>query len=174
MSNKYGEKIRDIIIIAMMSVILYGVQVVFAFLPNIELVSLLIIIFSLIFGYKVFFIISVFVIIEGLTYGFGTWWIAYLYVWPILAVITLIFRRIQSVYLWAFISGVFGLMFGFLCALTFLFFGGPQMIFTYWISGILFDVAHSISNFIIALVLFKPIRFLLEKLYKPFVKKADA
>ena len=167
MPNRYGEKIRNIIIIALMSVVLYGVQVAFAFLPNIELVSLLIIIFSLVFGYKVFFIISIFVIIEGLTYGFGTWWIAYTYVWPILAIFVLIFRRFQSAYLWAFVSGVFGLLFGFLCSLTFLFLGGPQMVFTYWISGIMFDVMHSISNFIIALVLFKPIKSLLVKLYKP-------
>lgn len=176
MPNKYGEKIRDIIIIAMMSVILYGVQVAkasLAFLPNVELVSLLIIIFTLVFGYKVFFIIYIFVIIEGLTFGFGTWWLAYLYVWPILAFIVLIFRRIQSVYLWAFISGIFGLMFGFLYALTFIFIGGPQMIFTTWISGIMFDVTHCVANYIIALVLFKPIKNLLEKLYKPFVRKAD-
>lgn len=173
MPNKYGEKIRNIIIIALMSVVLYGVQVAFAFIPNVELVSLLIIIFSLVFGYKVFFIIFVFVIIEGLTYGFGTWWIAYIYVWPILAVFVLIFRRIQSAYLWAFVSGVFGLLFGFLCSLTFLFLGGPQMVFTYWISGIMFDVLHSISNFVVALVLFNPIKSLLLKLYKPLAKNTS-
>lgn len=166
MQNKYGEKIRDIAIIAMMSVILYGVQVAFAFLPNIELVSLLVIIFSLVFGYKVFFIIYIFVAVEGLTYGFGTWWIAYTYVWSVLAVVTLLLRRIQSSYIWAFVSGLYGLLFGFLCALTFTFFGGPQMVFAYWISGIMFDVTHCIGNFFVALVLFKPLKFVLLKLYK--------
>lgn len=166
MPLKGGGKIRDIIIIAMMSAILYGVQIVLAFLPNLELVSLLVMVYTLVFGYKVFFIIYIFAAIEGLTYGFGTWWISYLYVWSILAITVLLLRRIESAYIWAFISGLFGLLFGFLCALTFLFIGGPQMVFSYWISGITFDITHCIANFFIALVLFNPIRHILTKLYR--------
>ena len=39
------------------------------------------------------------------------------------------------------------------------------MAFSYWISGIPFDLMHCAGNFAIALVLFKPLRKLTEKLY---------
>ena len=173
MNIKYGEKIRDIVLTAMMSAILFGVQVALAFLPNIELVSLLVIIFSHVFGYKVFIMIYIFAVAEGLTYGFGTWWVCYLYVWTILAAAALFLRRIQSPYIWAFISGLYGLLFGFLCAVTYLFIGGPQMMFSYWIAGIMFDVTHCAGNFFVALVLYKPVKSVLLKLYKHPVKKGS-
>ncbi|MDD4772348.1 MAG: hypothetical protein PHZ09_01920 [Eubacteriales bacterium] len=174
MQNKNSAKIREIIIIALMSAVLYGVQVAIAFLPNVELVSLLIIIYSLVFGYKVFFIIGVFVIAEGLTYGFGIWWISYLYVWPILAIVALLLKRNRSVIIWAFISGLFGLMFGFLCSFPYFFVGGPQMAFSYWVAGIMFDVIHCVFNFVIVLVLFKPVLYMLTKLYAPYREKKNS
>ncbi len=154
------KKIKDIAVIAMMSSILFAVQVGLAFIPNIELVSLLIIVYTLVFGYKAFFIIYIFVVLEGLLYGFGTWWIAYLYVWAVLALITLIFRKVQSPFVWGFISGIYGLSFGFLCSLVFLFIGGPSMVFAYWINGIPFDIIHCAGNFFVALVLIKPARYI--------------
>lgn len=64
-------------------------QVALGFLPNIEVVTLLVIAYTLVFGKKVFFIIYIFVLVEGLIYGFGLWWINYLYVWSVQAAVTL-------------------------------------------------------------------------------------
>jgi len=44
--------------------------------------------------------------------------------------------------------------------------GGIAFAVSKWVSGIPFDIAHCVGNFIIALVLFKPLRELLEKLYR--------
>lgn len=95
-------------------------QVALGFLPNIEVVTLLVIAYTLVFGKKVFFIIYIFVLVEGLIYGFGLWWINYLYVWSVQAAVSLFFRKQKSVLFWSILSGFFGITFGALCALPYL------------------------------------------------------
>lgn len=104
-------------------------QVALGFLPNIEVVTLLVIAYTLVFGKKVFFIIYIFVLVEGLIYGFGLWWINYLYVWSVQAAVTLFFRKQKSVLFWSILSGFFGITFGALCALPYFAIGGPQAAF---------------------------------------------
>ena len=86
-------KTREIVIYGILSAVLLAAQVSLGFLPNIEIVTLLILVYTLVFRKKVFFIIYIFVFLEGLIYGFGLWWINYLYVWSIQALITLLFRN---------------------------------------------------------------------------------
>jgi len=165
-------RIKDIVIIGMLSALLISFQVGLAFLPNIELVSLLIIVYTIVLRKKAIYIISTFILLEGLFYGFGLWWINYLYIWFILFLITMVFRKEHSPFIWAIISGSFGLSFGALCSIPYIFIGsangtfasGLQMAFAYWISGIPFDLTHGISNFVIALMLFKPLYVILNLL----------
>lgn len=86
-------KTREIVTMGILSAILLAAQVSLGFLPNIELVTLLLIVYTLVLKKKVFFVIYVFVLLEGMIYGFGLWWINYLYVWSVQAVITLLFRK---------------------------------------------------------------------------------
>lgn len=165
-SSVINGNIKYITITAMLAIIMYISQVVLAFLPNIELVSFFVVVFVVVYGLKAFPIIGIFIIAEGLTYGFGLWWINYLYVWFILAFVTLIFRKSKSVLVYSSISAFFGLSFGFLCSLTYLFVGNFASMFAYWVAGIMFDVTHCISNFVIMLILYKPIYFILNKLNK--------
>jgi len=46
-----------------------------------------------------------------------------------------------------------------------IFIGGVPYAIAKWISGIPFDIMHCAGNFVIALLLFKPMRQLMEKLY---------
>ncbi|MDQ9757401.1 hypothetical protein RFZ45_00270, partial [Acinetobacter baumannii] len=64
--------------------VLFVAQIALAVLPNIEIVSLLVIVYTLVFERKTIPIIYAFALLEGLVYGFGIWWIMYLYVWTIL------------------------------------------------------------------------------------------
>ncbi|MBR4026781.1 MAG: hypothetical protein IKJ01_04395 [Lachnospiraceae bacterium] len=153
---------RDIALIGMMVAVIEVCKTVFSFLPNIELTSFWIIMFSLYFGKKIYFAIPVFILLEAAIYGIGLWWIMYLYAWPLLAVITRLFRNMDSVVSWAIVSGIFGLLFGFLCAIPYIFIGanltvGLQSAFAWWIAGIPWDIVHGISNFLIMLVLYRPI-----------------
>lgn len=150
-------RIKDIALIGIMSAILVAVQVTLGFLPNIELVSLLIIIYTLVFGKKTLYIIYVFVALEGIIYGISLWWINYLYIWTVLFTIVILLRKQQSTYFWAIISGFYGLTFGALCSIPNLFISGIGTAVSYWISGIPFDIFHAVGNFVVALLLFHPL-----------------
>ncbi|MPM50940.1 hypothetical protein SDC9_97686 [bioreactor metagenome] len=139
-------------------------QVALSFLPNIELVSFLVMLYVSVYGMRSLWAIYVFVAVEGVLYPFGLWWISYLYIWTLLAVASYIFRSAQSPLVWAIISGTFGLLFGALCAIPYIFIGGFAMAFSYWVNGIAFDLPHCIGNFIIALVLMNPAKKLIMKL----------
>jgi len=161
--------IKDIVIVGMLSALLIAVQVILNFLPNIELVTLLIILFSLLFHRKALFIIITFVLLEGFIYGFSLWWINYCYVWFILYIITRLLKNEHSAFHWAMVAGIYGLSFGALCSIPYLFIGwfhgtfltGIQSAFAYWITGIPFDITHGISNFFLALFLYKPLYYVL-------------
>lgn len=170
-TTKMVMRTKDIVLIGMMSAILIIVQIALAFLPNIELVSLLIIIYTLIFGRKTIYIIYVFVALEGIFYGFGLWWFSYLYLWLILYFITIMFKKVTSSFYWAIISGFFGLSFGAFYTIVIIITAGPAAGLASWISGIPFDLPHCIGNFVLALVLFKPLYHVLNKANKQFFSK---
>lgn len=162
--NDSANKIMQIVTIGVLSAILLVGQLGLAFLPNIEIVSTLIILYTQIYKKQVFSIILVFVVLEGIIFGFGIWWISYLYIWNILALIVLIFQKIDSAVLWAVVSGIFGLLFGALCAIPYLLSGGPGAAFAYWSAGIPYDILHCCGNFALTLILYKPLLQLLKYL----------
>ena len=57
----------------------------------------------------------------------------------------------------AIIAAFFGLFFGLLCSFPYLVTGGIAMAFSWWITGIPFDISHCVFNFLIVLVLFRPL-----------------
>lgn len=157
--------IRDIVVCGMFSAILLVSQVALAVLPNIELVSLLVIVYTLVFERKTLLIIYIFASLEGLLYGFGIWWVMYLYVWTILYLIVRVLRKNESPIFWAVIGGFFGLCYGVLCSIPYFAAGGAGAGIAWWVRGIPYDILHGIGNFIIILVLFKPIYSTLWKMY---------
>lgn len=157
-------KIKELVLMGMMVAMLEAAKTALAFIPNVELVSLFIILFTLFFEKKTIYVIEVFVLIEGILHGFGIWWVMYLYAWPLLSFVTWLFRKQKSVWVFALISGVFGLSFGALCSIPYFFVGGIQTAFSWWIAGIPYDMIHGVSNFILCMVLFLPLRNAMEKL----------
>lgn len=164
MKSKTKITVRDIAITGMMIATIEVAKNALAFIPNVELVSLLVILFTLYFGKKILFVIPAFILLEGCIYGFGLWWIMYLYVWPLLALITYIMRKQESVWVWAIMSGSFGLAFGALCSIPYIVLSGPKAAFAWWVSGIPFDILHCVSNFVLCLVLFNPLSKVMRKM----------
>ena len=143
----------------------FGAKVVMAALPNIEPVSLLVMVYAVVFGRKCLYPIYVYVTMEVLLYGLGTWNIMYLYIWAVLALAAWLLRSKEHPLVWALLSGTFGLLFGALCMPVDVFIGGFGYAAAKWVSGIPFDLAHCAGNFVIALLLFVPLRRLMSKLY---------
>ena len=137
-----------------------------AALPNIEPVSLMVMLFAVTFGKKAVYPIYLYVLMELLFFGIGIWNIMYLYIWAILALAAWYCRRMESPLGWALLSGSFGLLFGGLCMPVDAAIGGMGYAISKWVSGIPFDIAHCAGNFVISLVLFRPMRKLMEKLYR--------
>lgn len=134
-------------------------------LPNIEPVSLFVMLFAVTFGRKCIYPIYTYVVLEWLFYGLSLYSIPYAYIWSILAFAAWCLRDMKNPLAWALLSGFFGLAFGFLCAILYLFFGGIPVVITTWIAGIFYDILHCAGNFVIALILFVPLRKLLQQLY---------
>ncbi len=163
--------VQDIALIGMMIAVLEVSKRALDFLPNVEPVTFWIIMFTLFLGKKAIFGVVGFVLIEGMVFGIHVWWIMYLYLWPALVLITLLLRKNESAVLWAVVSGIFGLLFGAAGSLPYIFIGsvdggisgGLTMAFTWWIAGIPWDLVHGIANFVIMLVLYKPVRAVMRK-----------
>ena len=157
--------IREITLFGMLAALTFGAKWVMAALPNIEPVSLMVMIFGAVFGWKALFPVAVYVAAEILFYGLGPWNINYLYIWPLLAVLSVAARKMRHPLGWAVLSAMFGLMFGALCAPVDVFIGGWGYAVSKWVSGIPFDLTHCAGNFVIALLLFVPLRNLIERMY---------
>lgn len=158
-------KVRDLVLIAILSATLTASKMALSFVPNVEIVTLLFIIYTVVFGFKRAILVSIiFSTTEIFVWGFNTWLIGYYLIWPILVIITsVISYKTQNEYIYAVLAGIFGLSFGLFFALTESVFYGVGYGITYWIRGLLFDIIHGFSNFILVLILFKPIKNIIEK-----------
>ncbi len=155
----------EVVLFGVLGALTFAAKFVMSGLPNIEPVSLMVMLFAVTFGWKALFPTYVYVALEIGLYGISTWNIYYLYVWAVLAVLAILFRKMEEPLGWAILSAAFGLAFGALCGLTDIFLYGPQMAVGKWVSGIGYDITHCMGNFVMAILLFAPLRKLLKRLY---------
>lgn len=148
--------LRELVLYAILGAVMYGGKMALSFLPNIEPVSLLVIVYTLAFGRKALWPIYVYIALELVTWGISAWSVNYLYVWLILFLLTRTLRHMESPLSWAVLSGSFGLCFGLLCAPVYGFIGGWGYAVSWWLSGIPYDLLHCVGNFAITLLLYKP------------------
>lgn len=163
-------KLRELVLLSFLGAILAVSQIALSFLPNIEVVSLLIIIFGLVYGKKSIYSVAVFVVIQGLFYGFGTWWLGYAIIWPILIVLTLLLKKwlAENYLALSIFSGAYGFFFGMLFSVPYIFISGWKFAFLYWLRGIPYDLVHMLGNYFIMLLLGKVIYNLLIRLNKQY------
>lgn len=151
--------------IALFSAILYISKLALESIPNVELISFLVIVYTLVFGWESIIATCIFNLCEVVQWGFGSWVITYLYIWPLLAIITLLLKKVikEEFIVWAIVSGMFGLIFGSFFALYYIPID-PHYALMYWLSGLPWDVWHAIANFVIMLLLGKVVTKALKKI----------
>jgi energy-coupling factor transport system substrate-specific component len=165
-------KTNELCLYGILGVLTFVLKLVMAPLPNIEPVSLLLIVYTIAFGKHVMYPLTIYVLLEIVMYGFGLWSVGYLYIWLVLVIITLSIysiKRSTNALLWATVSGLYGLMVGMLYIPLYVISGGATFAISWWISGIPYDITHCIANFILCLTLFQPLTkmlFILKKQYK--------
>lgn len=144
---------------ALLAVLLVAAKYALDAVPNVELVSLLLILYTLEFPGLVLPALYTYVMLYGLMYGMGVWWFPQWYVWLVLVGAARLLRRCDSAVLWAVVSGAFGLSYGALYAVSYAVLnGGIAAGFAWWVAGIPFDLLHCAGNFAAALLLYRPLR----------------
>jgi len=162
MKGKIG--VRQLTLFAMLGAVMFAGKMAMAYLPNIEPVSLLVMLLAVCFGWAGLYAVAVYVLLEILVFGIQMWAISYLYVWLLLFVAARLLRRMRAPLEWALLSAFFGIGFGALCAVPYWITGGWAAAVGWWISGIPWDLAHGAGNFVLALLLFVPLRKRLSQL----------
>lgn len=161
---KASLTVRELVLFGVLGGATFAAKLALSPLPNIEPVSLFLLLFTVVFGWKALFPLYVYVALEFLLWPSGLWNLNYLYVWLFLVLAARGLRGMRQPLGWAVLSGGFGLLFGLLSAPVYCLVGGPAYAAAWWLSGIPFDLLHCAGNFFLALTLFRPLRALLESL----------
>ena len=153
----------------MLGMIMFVSKVIMEFLPNIHLLAMLTMVYTLTFRAKALIPIYIYVLVNGLYAGFAPWWVPYVYIWTVLWGMTMLIpKRLSPKWACAVypaVCALHGFAYGTLYApAQALLYGFDLNQTLAWIlSGIPFDVTHGISNiFTGALVL--PFSRLVKKL----------
>ena len=144
---------REITIFAMLGAVMYASKLLMEVAPNIHLLGVFTIAFTVVYRKKALYPIYIYVILNGIFSGFAVWWVPYLYVWTVLwgAVMLLpkhLPKKIRALVYMAVCAG-HGFLFGTLYApaQALLFGMSFQGMGSWIIAGLPFDFIHGVSNF---------------------------
>ena len=159
----------ELVLFAMLGMIMFVSKLVMEFLPNIHLLGMLTMVYTLTFRAKALVPIYVYVFVNGLYAGFATWWVPYLYIWTVLWGLTMLLPRRMPRWLccvvYPLVCGLHGLAYGTLYApAQALMFGLNWKMTVAWIvMGLPFDAIQAVGN-LLAGLLIVPMVELLKKL----------
>ncbi len=156
--SKHEVSAKDVAYLGISLAILEASKLALDLLPNVEVVTLLFIVYTIFYGRNTILVAIGFTAIECFLKGFNVWSVMYLYIWPLLIMLVFYANRHKAGYVfYCILSGFFGLFFGLFCSIPYLLIGGWNMAVTWWVAGIPYDIIHCVSNFILCLLLFKPL-----------------
>lgn len=144
--------VYEIAELAILMALMVGGKEALRNIPNVHPVAMLLILTILLHGWRAFYPMIGFVLLELCIYGFGMWSLLYVFVWPVTTLFFMIFRKNRNFVLWAILAGLNGITFGAICEIPFIFLIGFKAAVAAWISGIPYDVIHCVSNFLITLI----------------------
>lgn len=172
---KMRLSIYEMAVFATLGAVMFCSKLIMEVLPNIHLLGMFTMVYTLVFRKKALIPIYVFVMIMGLYSGFSVWWVFYTYVWAVLWGVTMLLPQKMpqkvSCVVYPTICALHGFLFGTLCApAQALFFGlNFEKTILWIISGLPWDAVHGIGNFCAGLLIV-PLSKLLKKLYKKETK----
>ena len=147
-------KLWEVALYPLLGVLMFTSKLAMDLLPNIHLLGMFIVTYTVVFRKKALIPIYIFVFITGIYGGFSPWWIPYSYIWTVLwgAVMLLPknMPRKVAVPVYMAVCGLHGFLYGVLYspaqAIMFgLDFKGTR---AWIISGLPFDAIHGVSNII--------------------------
>ena len=165
-SKKHGLTVYELVLFAMLGMVMFVSKIVMEFLPNIHLLGMLTMVYTIVFRTKALIPIYVYVFVNGLYAGFAMWWVPYLYVWTVLWAVTMLLPRRMprgiACVVYPIICCLHGLSFGVLYApVQALMFGFSWDMMIAWIlAGLTFDVIHAVGNILVGLLILPMVELL--------------
>ena len=165
------QRTRQLTIFALLGAVMFCSKVLMEWAPNIHLLGMLTMAYTLTYRKKALIPIYVYVLLQGAFAGFALWWIPYTYIWTILWGITMILPKNMpakiAVPVYMGVCALHGLCFGTLYApAQAIMYGLSWKGMIAWIiAGLPFDAIHAAGNLVVgALIL--PLSRTLTKLEK--------
>lgn len=164
-----GLSIREMVLFAMLGTLMFVSKVIMELLPNIHLLGMFIMTYTVVFRKKALLPIYIFVFLNGIYAGFSMWWIPYLYIWTILWAATMLLpknmARKTKCIVYPAVCCLYGLLYGTLYApAQAVLFGMSFKATLAWIvAGFPFDALHGLGNLFSGLLIV-PLSDLLQKL----------
>ena len=162
---------KELTVFAFLGTLMYSSKIIMEALPNIHLLGVFVIAFTVVYRKKALYPIYVYVFINGLMSGFSMWWLPYLYIWTVLWGVVMLLpknmpKKIRGV-VYMVVCALHGFAFGTLYApAQALLFGLDfERTMAWIIAGLPYDFIHGVSNFFCG-ILIVPLITLLERLEK--------
>ena len=140
------------IVFAVFGAMMFALKIAMAAIPNIHPLGMFIMLLTIVYRWRALIPIYIYVFLDGIYGGFGTWWLPYLYIWAILWAITMLLPRKMpnavAAVVYPAICGLFGISFGALYAPVWAIIAGFnfEQTLAWIISGLSFDILHAIGN----------------------------
>ena len=151
--------VRETVVFAMLGAVMYASKVIMEFAPNVHLLGVFTIAFTVVYRKKALYPIYVYVILNGIFSGFATWWVPYLYIWTVLWGIVMLLpkkmpKKVQPI-VYMIVCALHGFLFGTLYApAQALLYGLNFKGMIAWIvAGLPWDFVHGVSNFFCGLLI---------------------
>ena len=165
----------EMVVFAMLGTLMFCSKILMELLPNIHLLGMFTMVFTVVFRKKALIPIYVYVMLNGIYAGFSMWWLPYLYLWTILWGVTMLLPRNPpkkaACIVYPLVCGLHGLAFGTLYApAQALMFGLDAKQTLAWIvAGLPWDAIHAVGN-VCAGVLIVPLSELSKKLFARIIR----
>lgn len=168
---KKAMTVREMAVFSMLGALMYCSKLLMEWAPNIHLLALFLISFTVVYRKKALIPLYVFVFLTGLLNGFSVWWVPYLYIWlPLFFAALLLPRHMPvkvAVPVYMLLGGLHGLLYGTLYApaQALFFHMNLEMTLAWIVSGLPFDALHAAGN-LAACTMVVPLTRLLFRLEK--------
>ncbi len=145
--------IKEIAVFGMLGAVMYASKLLMELLPNVHLLGVFVVAFTVVYRKKALYPIYTYVILNGVFCGFAAWWVPYLYLWTILwGAVMLLPKKMPKKFqpiVYMTVCAAHGFLFGTLYAPAQAILYGLSFKATIaWIiAGLPWDCMHGVSNF---------------------------
>lgn len=171
--NQRGGAVKRLVAVGISAATLSCGKLALSMIPNVEIVTLLTALYGYVFGVWGLFASLIFVTVEPLMYGFGTWVLTYYLYWPLVAFVFMLLGRahVRGRVTLTLAAILLTLWFGVFSSLVDvgLFSGSYDRFFyrfgIYYLRGIPFYLTQIACNMILFPILFRPMSNVLKRFW---------